>query len=116
MNYVKDDIIEATVSGIEPYGIFVTFDGEYNGLIHISEIDNSFINDLNDYVSIGEKIFVHILEIDEKNKHLNLSIKNINYKGKNGIINESISGFLPLSKKMPEWTINSINNINKKNE
>ena len=56
MDFNLGDIIEVTVTGIENYGIFVSVNDEYTGLIHISEIDNNFVKDINDYVKIGEKI------------------------------------------------------------
>jgi general stress protein 13 len=105
------DIIEGTVSGIETYGIFVKLDNDYNGLVHISEIDNSYIKNINDYVKINEKIYAEIIGIDKNNKHLNLSIKNMNYEN-NDI--ESVRGFLPLSKKLPDWIKKSSKKI--KNE
>ena len=99
MGFNLGDIIEVTVTWIENYGIFVSVNDEYTGLIHISEIDNNFVKDINDYVKIGEKIYANIIGIDHDNKHLNLSIKNMNYNdNENGTrnIKESISGFLPL--------------------
>ena len=44
MDFNLGDIIEVTVTGIENYGIFVSVNDEYTGLIHISEIDNNFVN------------------------------------------------------------------------
>ena len=48
MDFNLGDIIEVTVTGIENYGIFVSVNDEYTGLIHISEIDNNFVKDIND--------------------------------------------------------------------
>ena len=45
--YKIGDIIEVEVSGIENYGIFVKAEDDYTGLIHISEIDNNYIKDIN---------------------------------------------------------------------
>ena len=38
MRYSVGDIVEGTVTGIKPYGAFVSLDSSHNGLIHISEI------------------------------------------------------------------------------
>lgn len=116
MDFNLGDIIEVTVTGIENYGIFVSVNDEYTGLIHISEIDNNFVKDINDYVKIGEKIYANIIGIDHDNKHLNLSIKNMNYNdNENGTrnIKESISGFLPLHNKLDEWIKESYDKLKK---
>lgn len=116
MDFNLGDIIEVTVTGIENYGIFVSVNDEYTGLIHISEIDNNFVKDINDYVKIGEKIYANIIGIDDDNKHLNLSIKNMNYNdNENGTrnIKESISGFLPLHNKLDEWIKKSYDKLKK---
>ena len=76
--YKKGDIVKGTITGIEKYGAFIKIDEEYSGLIHISEISEFFVKDINDYVTLGETIKVQIIEIDEKNKQLKISIKNIN--------------------------------------
>lgn len=104
-DYKIGSIIKCEVSGIETYGIFVNVDENYKGLIHISEVSNSFVKDINNFVSIGEKIYCQILDIDDKNKQLKLSIKNINYKTipKSNSINESRKGFLPLKNALPNW-------------
>ena len=116
MDFNLGDIIEVTVTAIENYGIFVSVNDEYTGLIHISEIDNNFVKDINDYVKIGEKIYANIIGIDHDNKHLNLSIKNMNYNdNENGTrnIKESISGFLPLHNKLDEWIKKSYDKLKK---
>lgn len=108
-------IIQGKVTGLETYGIFVNIDDQYNGLIHISEIDNGFIKDINDYVNIGDTIYVNIIGIDKANNHLNLSIKNINYNPENeNKLPETIKGFLPLYEKLPEWTEEALRKIKNK--
>lgn len=104
--YKKGDIVEGKVTGIEGYGIFISLDDNYSGLIHISEITQGFVTDINKYVKIGDTIYVYILDVDDKDKHLILSIKNINYKYNDDtvLVKESIRGFLPLYEKLKEWT------------
>lgn len=104
-DYKVDDIIKCQVTGIEKYGIFVSIDHQYDGLIHISEVSSDFVKDINDFVSIGETIYAQILEVDEDNLQLKLSIKNINYKSdnKNSKIKETRKGFLPLKEELDNW-------------
>ncbi len=107
------DIIEVVVTGIEPYGIFIKADNDYTGLIHISEIDNSYIKDINDYVNVGEYIYANVIGIDDNNKHLNLSIKNMNYSNNlDKKVKESVSGFLPLHNQLDSWIDETINKMN----
>ena len=77
--YTKGKIVEGVVTGIESYGIFVSLDEFYSGLIHISEISNGFVKNIHDYVNIGDTIYVEIIGVNDDECHLSLSIKNINY-------------------------------------
>ena len=54
----KGRIIRGTVTGIESYGVFVSCDDYYTGLIHISEISHGFVKNITDFVHIGDLIFV----------------------------------------------------------
>ena len=115
MQYKINDIIKGQVTGIETYGVFVRLDDGHTGLIHISEITDGFVSDINNYVQINENIFVRIINYDEATNHLKLSIKNINYK-ENGMtqnIPESIRGFLPLQEKLGQWTEEKLKEIEK---
>ena len=115
--YKKGKIVKATVSGIESYGVFVTLDDYYSGLIHISEISHGYVKNIHDYVTVGEIIFVEILEVDDQLFHLRLSIKNINYKvnskTKKRLINETPHGFTTLEYKLPVWIKENINKMKK---
>lgn len=103
--YKKNSIIKGQVTGIEKYGIFVNVDAFYNGLIHISEISDGFVRNVNDFVNIGDTICCKIIEVDEDNCQLKLSIKGIKYKlnAKVGEVIESPRGFSPLKRMLPKW-------------
>ncbi len=90
------DTIEGKVTGLEKYGIFLSFE-EYTGLIHISELSEHFVSDVSLYAKVGEIIPSVIIEIDEKNKRLKCSLKNTKYgEEKDYYINH---GFAPLKKQ-----------------
>lgn len=114
--FMKGRIIRGTVSGIESYGVFVSCDDYYTGLIHISEISHGFVKNITDFVNIGDIIFVEILDVDEELGHLRLSIKNIDYKKKVVIkkkkINETSLGFKTLEYKLPIWIDEALKKIN----
>jgi len=114
MKYKIGDIIKGQVSGIEKYGIFVNLEGSFSGLIHISEISSGYVKEVKDYVSVGEDIFCKVIEVDIENKHLKLSIKDINYKtdGSSQKASELAKGFIPLKEQLPIWTKEKLEEIN----
>ncbi len=116
IKYRKGEIIKGCVTGIENYGAFVSLDEYYSGLIHISEISTGFVNDIHDFLNIGDTIYVKVLDVDNENCQVKLSIKDIDYKvkRKREPIKESPNGFLPLEQKLPEWIEQKITEINKK--
>lgn len=111
--YKVGDVVLATVTGLENYGVFVELENDYTGLIHISEVSDKFVSNLKDYVEIGEKINVSIIEVDDENKKLKLSIKNINYRisKKNTKIKETKHGFDTLKSKLPDWIEEKVKEI-----
>ena len=115
--YEKGKVIKATVSGIEPYGIFVQIDEYYSGLIHISEVSSKFVRHPSFYATIGENINVEILDINEVTHQMKLSIKNISYRDKayrrRKQIMETKSGFKTLAYKLPTWIDENLKNAKK---
>ena len=114
--YEEGKIVVGCVTGIENYGIFVSLNEYYSGLIHISEISNKFVKDPNSFVEIGETIRVKILEKDDDTCHLKLSIKDIDYrinKKSRGKIKETDSGFETLSIKLDDWVEEKYDEIDK---
>ena len=75
--FEKDQIVEGIVTRIKKYGVFLSFDNGYVGLLHISEISTNFVNNINSYFSLGDKIKVLIKKIDQCNKFLFVSIKDL---------------------------------------
>ena len=67
--YEAGELIKGQVTGIEKYGIFVNL-GDYNGLIHISEISDGYVRNINDYVKIGEEITVKVIDENDKMHHV----------------------------------------------
>ena len=115
MNDIKiNDIIEATVTGIQKYGAFVLINDKFDGLIHISEISSGYVKNINDYIKIKDKIYAQVVDIDRENNKFKLSIKNIDYRNDGKIINnnETISnGFEPLKEHLDLWINEKIKEI-----
>ena|SRR5690554_8172620 len=99
----KDERISCKITGVQPYGVFVEY-GAYQGLVHISEVSDRYVKDIDKLFKVGEKIYVTILDIDEENKKLQLS-----YKAAQMIhprVNKQVDikiGFRSLEKKLDEW-------------
>ena len=103
--YKVGEVIKCIVSGIEPYGVFVTIDKNFTGLIHISEVSNEFVREVGDYVKLDEEIFAKIIEINTKEHQMKLSIKDIDYVN-SGIDRDAIDTskeFKILKDNLPIW-------------
>lgn len=73
------EIVEGTVTGITHFGAFVELPGGETGLIHISEVADTYVRDIKNYLKYNEKIKVKVIGIDEKGK-ISLSIKQLKEK------------------------------------
>ncbi len=113
MNIKIGDIIKVVVNNIEKYGIFVNLEDGRNGLIHISEVCNGFVNNIFDFVVVNEEIYAKVIEIDEETNFVKFSIKNINYRKDKNKLNESISGFSPLADKLDYWVEEKLEELKK---
>lgn len=71
--YKVDDIISGTVTGIVDFGVFVKLEDGLEGLVHISEIDWSLVEDPRALFKVGQKIKVKVIEIKEGK--ISLSVK-----------------------------------------
>lgn len=103
LKYKKDDIIKGKVTGIEKYGFFLLVDNDYTGLVHISEISDKFVKNVFDYVQLGEVIKSKVIEVDEEEKQIKLSIKNFNYRIDDKKKLEDKNGFSLLRDQLPIW-------------
>ena len=74
MELAVGEIYEGKITGIAKFGVFVSFEGGKSGLVHISEVANSFVSDVGEHVKNGQMIKVKVLSITEQGK-INLSIK-----------------------------------------
>lgn len=67
-------IVEGKVVRIKPFGAIVSL-GNAQGLVHISQIANSFVQDINDHVKVGDAVKVKVLSVDEESHKIALSIR-----------------------------------------
>lgn len=112
--------VRGKVTGIQPYGVFVSIDEETQGLIHISELKHGYIKNITDVVNKGDEVEVVIMDIDEYSKKISLSLRSLQkpkyhpfsnrrnisrYGRKTGL------GFKSIDKKMPQWVEQALNEI-----
>ena len=67
-------VVEGTVTGITKFGAFVSLPDGKSGLVHISEIANTYVSDVNEFLKLGDKVKVRVLAVTPDGK-INLSIK-----------------------------------------
>lgn len=70
------DVFEGKVTGLTDFGAFVTLPGGETGMVHISEVSNTFVKNIREQLSEGQTVKVKVLEINEKGK-ISLSIKQV---------------------------------------
>ena len=67
-------VLEGRVTGITNFGAFVSLPGGTSGLVHISEVANTYVKDVHDHLSEGQSVRVKVLRLTPDGK-INLSIK-----------------------------------------
>jgi polyribonucleotide nucleotidyltransferase len=70
-------IYEGIVDGVVEFGAFVEIAPGVSGLVHVSEISDEFVKDVNKFVKVGDKVKVKLLEIDSRNGKMKLTMKNV---------------------------------------
>lgn len=113
MSISVGDIVKGQVTGVQPYGVFISLEDDYTGLVHISEISDKFVKDIDSLFCVGDIINVKVEDIDEDKRQVKLSIKKIDYKVERSLsmIPESGSGFKILHDKLEIWTKESYEKI-----
>lgn len=111
MKYEIGQIVLGTVINVKPYALFLEFEDGVTGLLHISEISDAFIRDIEKYGTIGDQMKVKIVNIDDNNGFLRVSYKQVPpeeaFSSHNNNVRKAPSAtsedFAPLAEKLPEW-------------
>ena len=74
------NIVEGEVNRISEFGVFVKLSNEINGLIHISEISNDDVSDINKVVKVGDDVKAKIIDVDFDEHRIGLSVKALTAK------------------------------------
>ena len=77
LNKVKEgDVLEGTVSGITPFGVFVNAEG-LEGLVHLSELSWDKVEDIGSLYGVGSKVNVMVIGVSDGGKRVAYSIKRL---------------------------------------
>src|SRR3954452_19563828 len=66
--------LQGKVTGITKFGAFVELPGGSTGLVHISEVADNYVKDINDHLKVGDVVEVKVINV-EKDGKIGLSIK-----------------------------------------
>lgn len=66
--------LQGKVTGITKFGAFVQLPGGSTGLVHISEVADNYVKDINDHLSVGDEVEVKVLNVEADGK-IGLSIR-----------------------------------------
>ena len=67
-------ILDGKITGLAPFGAFVELEDGTTGMVHISEVASSYVNDINEHLKEGQSVKVKVLAIEDNGK-VALSIK-----------------------------------------
>lgn len=67
-------VLEGTVTGITSFGAFVSLPENKSGMVHISEVAQTYVKDINEHIQIGDTVQVKVLNMDPAGK-ISLSIR-----------------------------------------
>ncbi len=76
--------LEGTVSNVAQFGAFVDLGVHQDGLIHVSQLANKFVNDAREVVKTGDIVKVKVLEVDLARGRISLTMKLDAQLGKGG--------------------------------
>ncbi len=119
MNYQVGDLIIGKVTSVKPYAIFLEFEDGVKGLLHISELSDAYIRDIEKYGSVGDEIKVKILSIDSTNGFLRVSYKQVpqeelysTHVNESRIyLDEDEKDFSVLGEKLPTWISETLKKV-----
>ena len=111
MKHEVGEYLIGIVYNVKPYALFLRFEDGSEGLLHISEICDSYIRDIEKYGVVGDQLKVVVISIDPSNGFLRVSYKRVQKEESITTHSNAIrkspesnkSDFAPLEEKLPEW-------------
>ncbi|MBB5174895.1 S1 domain-containing RNA-binding protein [Texcoconibacillus texcoconensis] len=69
--------LQGKITGITHFGAFVELPGGSTGLVHISEVADNYVKDINEILTVGDEVTVKVLNVEDDGK-IGLSIRKAN--------------------------------------
>lgn len=91
-------VLEGTVSNVAQFGAFIDLGVHQDGLVHVSQLSNKFVNDAREVVKTGDIVKVKVLEVDLARKRISLTMKLDAQPGKGGGAGRGDAGFRPAGR------------------
>ncbi|WP_391116589.1 S1 domain-containing post-transcriptional regulator GSP13 [Psychrobacillus sp. L3] len=120
-DFTVGDVVKGKVTGIQPYGAFVSLDEDTQGLVHISEITYGYVKEVSEFLTVGQEVEVKILEVDNDSGKISLSIRELQEKPavpkkddkprktlQARVDEHDLEGFNTLKEKLADWIKQSI--------
>jgi uncharacterized protein len=79
-------VVSGRVTNITPFGVFVNINAVCDGLIHVSQLTDQYVETPDQVVSVGDRVDVRVLKVDTKKRRISLSLKNIGGVAKPGAV------------------------------
>ena len=122
MKYQIGDLVIGKIVSVKPYALFMSFDNGSNGLLHISELSDSYIRDIEKFGSVGDEIKVKVISIDDANGFLRVSYKKVPEEERYSThvneariyLEESEKDFSELEKNLPIWIKETLKKVKEK--
>ena len=111
MHFEIGQLIIGKVTKVKPFALFMEFEGGVEGLLHISEISDSYIRDIEKFGSKGDEMKVKVVAIDETNGFLRVSLKKVPPEEAYSTHNNNVrklpecdkNDFMPLADHLDGW-------------
>lgn len=94
MSIEVGNVIPGKVTGITNFGVFVDLGDRKTGLVHISEVSDSYIQDIKEVLKVGDEVKVKVMTIADDGK-ISLSIRRAVEKPKEDSANKAKKSFTP---------------------
>lgn len=101
MGLAVGEILEGKITGITKFGAFVALPEGKSGMVHISEVANSYVNDIKDFVKLEDAVRVKVINIDDQGR-INLSIKRAQEQPRTEQQAQPKAEFRPRTERRPQ--------------
>ncbi|MBN2652708.1 MAG: RNA-binding transcriptional accessory protein [Spirochaetales bacterium] len=79
VNDIKDlkegMVLNGVVTNVTAFGAFVDIGVHQDGLVHISQLSDTFVSDPNEFIKVNQKVSVTVMEVDADRKRISLTMK-----------------------------------------